>query len=75
MTSPDPEPRGTAGVDARGNPFPGDTPPAEGGVSGISTPEPPELRHAWGTWPAWLVVLLCVAVSLMLIGVIIALAV
>ncbi|MDY0810629.1 DUF6480 family protein [Kitasatospora purpeofusca] len=74
MTTPDPDPATSPGTDHRGNTLPHDTPPAEGGIFGISTPEPEELRHAWGSWPAWLIILLAVAVSVMLIAMIVALS-
>lgn len=70
MTTPDPDPDRTPGLDERGTLPGGDTPPAEGGTSGISHPEPPEVRRAWGIWPGILVILLALAVSVMLIAMI-----
>ncbi|MFH9347711.1 DUF6480 family protein [Kitasatospora sp. NPDC017646] len=74
MTSPDPEPDRTPALDEHGALPGGDTPPAEGGISGISHPEPVEVRRAWGPWPAVLIVLLAVAVSAMLVGMLVVLA-
>ncbi|GAA1392651.1 hypothetical protein GCM10009639_24660 [Kitasatospora putterlickiae] len=75
MATPDPDPDRTPGLDRRGTlPAGGDTPPAEGGISGISHPEPEEVRKAWGRWPAVVIVLVAVAVSAMLIGMIVALS-
>ncbi|MFF8772614.1 DUF6480 family protein [Kitasatospora sp. NPDC015120] len=75
MATPDPDPDRTPGLDPRGTlPPGGDTPPAEGGISGISHPEPVEVRRAWGRWPAVVIVLAAVAVSVMLIGMIVALS-
>ncbi|MEU3574131.1 DUF6480 family protein [Kitasatospora sp. NPDC036755] len=68
MTTPDPEPERTPALDAHHTLPGGDTPPAEGGIFGISHPEPVELRQAWGPWPAVLIVLLALAVSALLVG-------
>ncbi len=71
MSTPDPDPRRTAGLTGDHTLRGGDTPPAEGGISGISHPEPPELRHAWG--PATLVTLVVVLVCLLVAGIVLAL--
>lgn len=73
MATPDPEPDRTPALDEHGALPGGDTPPAEGGISGISHPEPPEVRRAWGPWPAAVIVLLAAVVSLMLVGMIVVL--
>ncbi|MEE1787085.1 DUF6480 family protein [Streptomyces sp. SP17BM10] len=70
MTTPDPDPERTPALDERGTLPGGDTPPAEGGISGISHPEPEELRTAWGIWPAVVIVVLALAVSVMLVAMI-----
>ncbi|MCC9305901.1 DUF6480 family protein [Kitasatospora sp. RB6PN24] len=75
MTTPDPDPTTTPGLEHGTTPPQGDTPPAEGGISGISHPEPPELRRAWGPWPAVLIVVIAVVFALILIGSIIALTI
>ncbi|MEU0970011.1 DUF6480 family protein [Streptomyces sp. NPDC005917] len=67
MTTPDPEPERTPGLEPGGGVAPGDTPPAEGGTSGISRPEPPETRKGWSTMP---LVLIMVVVALIAIGLI-----
>jgi len=73
MTTPEPEPRATPGLEPGGGVPPGETPPAEGSISGIAHPEPAELRRAWGAWPAAVVIGLAVLVALMLIFMIVAL--
>ncbi|MFJ6384096.1 DUF6480 family protein [Kitasatospora sp. NPDC092039] len=70
MTTPDPDPDRTPALDEHGALPGGDTPPAEGGTSGISHPEPEELRKAWGIWPAVVIVAIAVAVSVMLVAMI-----
>ncbi|MER7838137.1 DUF6480 family protein [Streptomyces sp. NPDC096040] len=67
MTTPDPEPERTPGLEPGGGVSPGETPPAEGSTSGISHPEPPELRKGWSTMP---LVLIMVVVALIAIGLI-----
>lgn len=70
MSTPDPDPLHTAGLNDEHTLRDSDTPPAEGGISGISHPEPPELRHAWG--PGVLVtvavVLVCLVVAAVVLG-------
>ncbi|RKE17235.1 DUF6480 family protein [Streptomyces sp. TLI_171] len=70
MATPDPDPLHTPGLNADHTLKGGDTPPAEGGISGISHPEPPELRHPWG--PRLLitltVVLLCLVIAAVVLG-------
>lgn len=68
MTTPDPDPRRTPGLDPGGGVPPGETPPAEGGTSGISHPEPPELRKAWGAMPLVLILFVVALVAIGLIG-------
>jgi hypothetical protein len=75
ITTPDPEPGRTPGLEPGGGVPPGETPPAEGSTSGIAHPEPVELRRAWGPWPAAVVIGLAVVVALMLIFMIIALTI
>ncbi|MFF0205214.1 DUF6480 family protein [Streptomyces sp. NPDC005017] len=67
MTTPDPEPRRTPGLQPGGGVAPGQTPPAEGGTHGISHPEPPEQRKGWGAMP---LVLIMIVVALVAIGLI-----
>ncbi|MDC0771472.1 DUF6480 family protein [Streptomyces sp. HD] len=67
MTTPDPEPKRTPGLEPGGEVPPGENPPAEGGTYGISHPEPPELRKGWGPMP---LVLIMVVVALVAIGLI-----
>ncbi|MDH6125011.1 DUF6480 family protein [Kitasatospora sp. GP82] len=74
MSTPDPDPDRTAGLNERHTLAEGDTPPGEGGISGISYPEPPEVGRAWGPWAIGVIILVAVAVSVMLIGMIIALS-
>ncbi|AZP22196.1 DUF6480 family protein [Streptomyces aquilus] len=73
MTSPDPEPRRTTGLEPGGGVPPGETPPGESGTSGISHPEPPELRKAWGPVPLVLIMLLVALFAIGLIGMAVAL--
>ena len=68
MTTPDPDPRRTPGLEPGGTVPPGETPPAEGGTSGISHPEPPELRRAWGVMPLVLILVVVALVAIGLIG-------
>ncbi|MEU1424375.1 DUF6480 family protein [Kitasatospora sp. NPDC005751] len=50
-------------------PAPQETPPAEESTTaGISTPEPPEVRQAWGTWPIVVVAVLVVCVVLFFVA-------
>jgi hypothetical protein len=67
MTTPDPEPERTPGLEPGGGVSPGETPPAEGSTSGIAHPEPPEMRKGWSTMP---LVLIMVVVALIAIGLI-----
>ncbi len=67
MTTPDPEPRRTPGLEPGGGVAPGETPPSEGGMYGISHPEPPQLRKGWGPMA---LVLIMVVVALIAIGLI-----
>ena len=68
MTSPDPEPRRTPGLEPGGGVPPGETPPAEAsGTSGISHPQP-ELRKGWGPMPLTLIMVV-VAIGLIAMAV------
>ncbi|GAA4883236.1 DUF6480 family protein [Kitasatospora terrestris] len=71
MSTPDPDPRHTPGLTGDGTLRDGDTPPAEGGISGISHPEPPEVTHAWG--PATLITFVAVLVCLVIAGIVLGL--
>jgi Family of unknown function (DUF6480) len=75
VTTPDPDPRKTSGLEPGGGVPPGETPPAEGGISGISHPEPPEVRKAWGPTPLVLIMLLVALIVIGLIAMLVALAV
>ncbi|MGW1504302.1 DUF6480 family protein [Streptomyces mirabilis] len=67
MTTPDPDPTRTPRIEpGRGVP-PGETPPAEGGIYGISHPEPPGVGKGWGPMA---IVLIMVVVALVAIGLI-----
>ncbi|MET9830742.1 DUF6480 family protein [Streptomyces sp. NPDC006385] len=67
MTSPDPEPTRTPGLEPGSGVPPGETPPAEaGGTSAISHPQH-ELRRGWGPMP---LVLIMAVVALVAIGLI-----
>ncbi|MES5817741.1 DUF6480 family protein [Streptomyces sp. RG80] len=67
MSSPDQGPRRNP-VPGGGVP-PGETPPAETGISGISHPEPPELRgKGWGAMPLTVIALIVALVAVGLIA-------
>lgn len=68
MTTPDPASRGTRGVEPHVGVPPGETPPAEGGTSGISYPEPPEPRRGWESIPVALIMVVAVLMAIGLIG-------
>ncbi|MFJ9026424.1 DUF6480 family protein [Streptomyces sp. NPDC102259] len=72
MTTPDPDPRRTPGVEPGGDVSPGETPPAEGGTYGISYPVP-ELRKGWGAMPLILIMVVVVLVAIGLIAMVVAL--
>ncbi|MEU6278248.1 DUF6480 family protein [Streptomyces populi] len=73
MTTPDPRPDRTPGLDPGGGVPPGETPPAEGGTSGIAHPEPPELRKGWGALPLTVIIVVVVLVAVGLIAMAVAL--
>ncbi|MGY5053873.1 DUF6480 family protein [Streptomyces sp. 900105755] len=52
---------------------PGETPPAEGSISGISHPEPPELRKGWAAMPLVLIMTVVLLVAIGLIAMVVAL--
>ncbi|MDN3026947.1 DUF6480 family protein [Streptomyces sp. S.PB5] len=74
MTSPDPDPRRSAGLEPGGGVPPGETPPAETGISGISHPEPPELRKGWSAMPIVLIMLVVALVAIGLIAMVVELS-
>ncbi|MFF7450140.1 MULTISPECIES: DUF6480 family protein [unclassified Streptomyces] len=71
MTSPDPEPRQSPGLQPGAGVPPGETPPGESGISGISHPEPPELRKGWGAMPITVIMVMVVLVAIGLIAMIV----
>ncbi|MEU9371838.1 DUF6480 family protein [Streptomyces avermitilis] len=73
MTTPDPEPRRSPGSEPGGGVPPGETPPAEGGISGISHPVPPELRKGWAAMPLVLIMVVVALVAIGLIAMVVAL--
>ncbi|MGK4585472.1 DUF6480 family protein [Kitasatospora sp. HPMI-4] len=74
MSTQDPDPYLTPGLDSHRTLPVGETPPVEGSISGISHTEPSEVRKAWEVLPMVLIVLLAVSVSVMLIGMVVALS-
>lgn len=68
MTAHQPEPGRPSGHEPGRLVPPGETPPGEDGTSGISHPEPPELRRAWASAPLVPILLLVVLVAVGLIG-------
>lgn len=66
MTTPDPEPTRTPGLEPGGQVSPGETPPAEGDTFGTH-PDPPELRKGWGAMP---LIVTMVVVVLVVVGLI-----
>ncbi|MFD3621255.1 DUF6480 family protein [Streptomyces sp. NPDC058676] len=72
MTTPDPDPRRTPGVEPGGDLSPGETPPAEGGTYGISHPVP-ELRKGWGAMPLTLIMVVVALIAIGLIAMVVTL--
>lgn len=67
MTSPDPDPKRTPGLEPGGGVPPGETPPAEASsTTGISYPQS-AMRRGWGPMP---LALILVVVALVVIGLI-----
>ncbi|MGW0710106.1 DUF6480 family protein [Streptomyces sp. NPDC002643] len=75
MTSPDPEPTRTPGLEPGGAVPPGETPPAEGSTSAVSHREQRELRKGWGPLPLTLIMLVVALVAIGLVAMAIALIV
>ncbi|MER6677204.1 DUF6480 family protein [Streptomyces sp. NPDC000983] len=74
MSSPDPEPTRTPGVDSGGQVSPEETPPAEGGTFGTH-PDPPELRNkGWAAAPLTVILVLVALVAIGLIAMVVAMA-
>lgn len=73
MTTPDPEPRRTPETKPGGGVPPGETPPAEGGTSGISYPEPHEPRKGWGLMALVLIMVVVVLVAIGLVAMVVSL--
>ncbi|MBM9623920.1 DUF6480 family protein [Streptomyces zhihengii] len=60
-SNPDPDPRTTSGLDNGGGVPPGETPPAEAGMSTSTGPRRPP-RRGWGKGPLiiiWALVVVC----------------
>lgn len=73
MTSPDPEPSRTSGIEPGSGVPPGETPPGEAGsTSAISHPQP-ELRKGWGAMPLILIMAVVALVAIGLIAMVVAL--
>jgi hypothetical protein len=73
VTTPDPAPGRTPGLEPGGGVPPGETPPAEGSISGISHPEPPEPRKGWAAMPLVLIMTVVLLVAIGLIAMVVAL--
>ncbi|MFE9426346.1 DUF6480 family protein [Kitasatospora sp. NPDC006697] len=62
-------PTRAAPAPVRRGPPAGETPEGEGSTTaGISVPEPPELRTAWGAWPMLLIALLVLSVLVFMVA-------
>ncbi|MCX4418300.1 DUF6480 family protein [Streptomyces mirabilis] len=73
MTTPDPDPTRTPEIEPGRGVSPGETPPAEGGIYGISYPEPPEPGKAWGPMALALIMVVVALVAIGLIAMVVAL--
>ncbi|GAX57984.1 DUF6480 family protein [Streptomyces olivochromogenes] len=72
MTTPDPDPTRTPGIEQGRGVSPGETPPAEGGISGISHPES-STGKAWGPMALVLIMVVVALVAIGLIAMVVAL--
>lgn len=68
MSTPDPASERTPGPERGRKVPPGETPPAEGGISGISYQEPNERGRGWAAMPLTLIMLVVVLVAIGLIA-------
>ncbi|MGW1727486.1 DUF6480 family protein [Streptomyces sp. NPDC002306] len=71
-TTPHPDPQRMRTVKPSGGVSPGETPPAEGGTSGISYPVP-ELRKGWAAMPLTLIMVVVALIAVGLIAMAVAL--
>ncbi|SOE78048.1 hypothetical protein SAMN05446589_7783 [Streptomyces sp. OV198] len=75
MTTPDPDPTRTPRTEPRRGVSPGETPPAEGGIYGISYPEPPGVGKGWGPMALALIMAVVALIAIGLIAMVVALIV
>ncbi|GGX76357.1 DUF6480 family protein [Streptomyces fructofermentans] len=68
MSTQESMPRLAPGLAAERVVSPGETPPVETGISGISYPEPPTPRKAWGPVSLTLIIAVVILVAVGLIG-------
>jgi hypothetical protein len=71
MTSLEPEPRQSPEPQSQNKVPPGETPPAETGISGISYPEPELRGKGWGALPIIVIGLVVVLVAVGLIAMVV----